>query len=717
MATITQAQSGTRSLPISQSLATVLENAARVAGVDVRVFSGGQPPKGQGARVGSTRHDHGNAVDIYLYQNGQQLQFTNQQHLPIIQTFIQTAVANGANGIGAGTDYMGPAGLHVGFGPDGKPGGPVTVWGAGGKSRNAPGWLRASVEGIASPRSVPDTVQMASAPLPRLRPDTAAAPIVKSNATKALGGLAPSAVAAANPLPPERNTLTAGDRNISAPMTLYPGGVLGAMPAQFRRDDKIPDTPARAPVQPAMAAADYGPFLDNLKAGTVPYEQLPASWRAEMAQKVGGDFAAQQAYDRARGVPATLSAYAPPQQPLDAAPFDAVMGTNSPPLPRLRASVVPVASGPTPPLPVGSRYSETNYVSTAPRLNPWNVSVPSGVGQPLVTAALNNNAKATGAAGDKLLGDIAGFMGIGSEGRKNEAVKYFTGLNPLLQQRAADNLYRNPSLGQSLPAAHGFRDTITGALKQQYPSPIDYTSIYRQTTGKPAPATASKPVQVASIGNVPMPTLRPSAPATQPVVVKAPAPVTSPAKPKPKTTEPIGIGAGFSAPAVPAKTVPVVAATPPSTFDYSSFYKSNAGASLGTAAKTDGVKKQQPVKTAITVAPVVRAAPKPVAPPAPALRPQQQNIIGATTLPGLGGVQSRVGGVLGGLSNAYTAMGGKADPIVSTYQARNLPSNVTSHTTQNTQGGSQYRTYTTNTGKTITTFSDAQGNNYAVAGR
>jgi len=44
-----------------------------------------------------------------------------------------------ALGIVAGTDYMGPTRLHVGFGPR-------AIWGAAGKRANAPKWLVAAVE-------------------------------------------------------------------------------------------------------------------------------------------------------------------------------------------------------------------------------------------------------------------------------------------------------------------------------------------------------------------------------------------------------------------------------------------------------------------------------------------------------------------------------------------------------------------------------------------
>jgi peptidoglycan hydrolase-like protein with peptidoglycan-binding domain len=85
------------------------------------------------------------AADIRLYQDGRLLSFTRADDRDIISAFVSSAVAAGATGIGAGIGYMGPAGLHVGFGPHGVMGGPVMVWGAGGHRINAPDWLTAAV--------------------------------------------------------------------------------------------------------------------------------------------------------------------------------------------------------------------------------------------------------------------------------------------------------------------------------------------------------------------------------------------------------------------------------------------------------------------------------------------------------------------------------------------------------------------------------------------
>lgn len=144
---VRQIQSGTRRQPITPELENVLaRSAATVGGVTAEVFSGGQDGKGEGRRrTGSTRHDHGNAADIRVKSaDGTVLDHRKLADRPQIVAFIQEAVRNGATGIGAGPGYMG-TGIHIGYGPNGSKDGAVQTWGAGGKARNAPKWLRDAV--------------------------------------------------------------------------------------------------------------------------------------------------------------------------------------------------------------------------------------------------------------------------------------------------------------------------------------------------------------------------------------------------------------------------------------------------------------------------------------------------------------------------------------------------------------------------------------------
>lgn len=136
-------QGATRNQPISPDLANALGSFLPNMGVTMEVFSGGQPAKGSGgARVGSTRHDHGNAADVFFYQNGRRLDWANPQDVPIYQDIVRQARAAGVTGFGAGPGYMQPGAMHIGYGNPG-------VWGAGGRGSNAPGWLTEAYNGAA----------------------------------------------------------------------------------------------------------------------------------------------------------------------------------------------------------------------------------------------------------------------------------------------------------------------------------------------------------------------------------------------------------------------------------------------------------------------------------------------------------------------------------------------------------------------------------------
>lgn len=132
----------TRKGPIDDRLERVLERAAEAAGVDVVVFSGGQPSRGSGgARTGSIRHDDGMAADIYIYNKGRRLRTDRED--PIVAKFIAAAVAAGAKGIGAGPGYMSGVGIHVDLWGD-RAG--SNTWGRGGRSANTPSYVSAAYQ-------------------------------------------------------------------------------------------------------------------------------------------------------------------------------------------------------------------------------------------------------------------------------------------------------------------------------------------------------------------------------------------------------------------------------------------------------------------------------------------------------------------------------------------------------------------------------------------
>lgn len=147
----------TRNMPLAPELMRAMGFLPEL-GLSMKVFSGGQPGVGTSdARVGSTRHDHGNAADVFFYRGTERLDWSNPEHVPIFQDVVRRAKAAGVTGFGAGPGYMQPGSMHIGFGAP-------AVWGAGGSGANAPDWLReafgAAPAGQPAPRlSFGDAVQ------------------------------------------------------------------------------------------------------------------------------------------------------------------------------------------------------------------------------------------------------------------------------------------------------------------------------------------------------------------------------------------------------------------------------------------------------------------------------------------------------------------------------------------------------------------------------
>lgn len=115
----------------------ITQSGANLGISRVVVFSGGQDGKGQGSRrTGSIRHDHGGAADIRLYDsNNKIIRPDDPKNAKLLSQYAANLRQNGVSGIGAGAGYMGGNAIHVGYGKD-------TVWGAGGRSANAPDWLK-----------------------------------------------------------------------------------------------------------------------------------------------------------------------------------------------------------------------------------------------------------------------------------------------------------------------------------------------------------------------------------------------------------------------------------------------------------------------------------------------------------------------------------------------------------------------------------------------
>lgn len=183
--------SAARDQEIKDHLAEQLSYAAKVTGLKVYVYSGGQVtvaeakamgaelkgkywvlPNGESVRVGTTKnHDHGGAADFYLKDSvtGRTLDFTNPADKQKMLDFITAAVAAGAMGVGFEGDYMGNSSIHIGLGDRSDNGVPV-VWGSTNTKQSAvPEVVEAYRKGIAlranfdpssipsSPSSVPQT--------------------------------------------------------------------------------------------------------------------------------------------------------------------------------------------------------------------------------------------------------------------------------------------------------------------------------------------------------------------------------------------------------------------------------------------------------------------------------------------------------------------------------------------------------------------------------
>lgn len=136
----------TRSQPLSNNLKSAMDFLPSI-GVTMKVFSGGQDEDGPD-RTGSHRHDHGNAADVFFYKDGKKLDWNNPQDVPVFQSIVEQAKANGVTGFGAGPGYMQPGSMHVGFGTP-------SVWGAGGSGDTAPDWLKTAYAATGATPSAP----------------------------------------------------------------------------------------------------------------------------------------------------------------------------------------------------------------------------------------------------------------------------------------------------------------------------------------------------------------------------------------------------------------------------------------------------------------------------------------------------------------------------------------------------------------------------------
>lgn len=107
-------QDAIRNQPLDDDLYDILSSAADQVGIEVRVFSGGQPGIGDGdRRTGTQRHDHGNAADVHLIDQATGKIIPVDGSDPRAVAFAQVARGLGIVGIGGGEGYMGGNALHL----------------------------------------------------------------------------------------------------------------------------------------------------------------------------------------------------------------------------------------------------------------------------------------------------------------------------------------------------------------------------------------------------------------------------------------------------------------------------------------------------------------------------------------------------------------------------------------------------------------------------
>lgn len=132
-------QGATRRLKCVPALEAILLSAANATNTDVVIFSGGQDHTT--GTVGSNRHDHGYAADVWIYKDGSRISMVRDTTLAA--QFAQAAKQAGALSIGAGQGYMDGVGMHIDISPGATiPVASARYWGTGSRAAGAPGWLR-----------------------------------------------------------------------------------------------------------------------------------------------------------------------------------------------------------------------------------------------------------------------------------------------------------------------------------------------------------------------------------------------------------------------------------------------------------------------------------------------------------------------------------------------------------------------------------------------
>ena len=134
-------QGATRRLKVVPKLEQILLSAANATNLHVVIFSGGQDHTT--GTVGSNRHDHGYAADVWLYEGKGGRRISMVSDTTIASQFASAAKAAGAKSIGAGAGYMDGVGMHIDIAPGATvPVSAARYWGTGSRAAGAPSWLR-----------------------------------------------------------------------------------------------------------------------------------------------------------------------------------------------------------------------------------------------------------------------------------------------------------------------------------------------------------------------------------------------------------------------------------------------------------------------------------------------------------------------------------------------------------------------------------------------
>ena len=116
---VTYSLDSIRNLPIQSQLWNILETAARAAGVNVTVITGGQVPTSEGGipgknRTGSNRFDKGFGSEVRLTDgDSNRLYTTDPAQLAIMIKFAEACRDAGATAIGMGNGYLGAGAIHI----------------------------------------------------------------------------------------------------------------------------------------------------------------------------------------------------------------------------------------------------------------------------------------------------------------------------------------------------------------------------------------------------------------------------------------------------------------------------------------------------------------------------------------------------------------------------------------------------------------------------